>query len=93
MPPLLEPVEPVEPVPAPVPPVPPVEPVEPPEVELELLVPPLELLSSVELNGALRKTTERRSVLIRQNNMRATCARSISTCPTSEYVQCICNAL
>lgn len=50
-------------------------------VPVELL---LELALSLELNGALRKTTERRSVSIRRNKARATCERSISTCPICE---------
>ena len=70
------PLEPVEPVPAPllVLPVEPVAPVEPPDVdelpdvELPLALEPL----SVELNGALRKITERRSISILRNNARAT---------------------
>ena len=60
----------------------------PPAVELVALVEPVELLSlellSLELSDDLRKTTDRRSVSIRRNKARATCERSISTCPICE---------
>ena len=67
-----------------------------PEVLLDELV-SLELddeSSSVDdESGESRNTTERRSVSIRRNKARATCERSISTCPSADDDQCICKAV
>ena len=71
--------------------------VEVPDDDVEPLLVPVELddePSSVdEVSAASRNTTERRSVSIRRNSARATCERSISTCPSEDDDQCICNAV
>lgn len=46
-----------------------------------------------EVRAESRNTTARRSVSIRRNNARATCERSISTWPSEDDDQCICNAV
>lgn len=43
-------------------------------------------------SGESRNTTERRSVSNRRNKARAICERSISTWPSADDDQCICNA-
>ena len=73
-----------------------------PEVELPdddvdpLLVSPVlddEPSSVAEDSAESRNTTARRSVSIRRNSARATCERSISTWPSADDDQCICNAV
>ena len=96
---LLPEVEPVEPlVPLDVePPLLPDEVVEVPDDEVVPLFVPLELdedpLSVDEVKAASRNTTALRSVSILRNNARATCERSISTWPSADDDQCICNAV
>ena len=72
-------------------------PVEPPADDDDPPLVPPELAdepSSVEeVNALSRNTTERMSVSIRRNSARATCERSISTCPSADDDQCICNAV
>ncbi|GDY09904.1 hypothetical protein LBMAG52_33900 [Planctomycetia bacterium] len=73
------------------------EPVELPDDEVDpLLVLPVlddEASSVEEVNAESRNTTARRSVSIRRNKARATCERSISTWPSADDDQCICNAV